>query len=142
MVSQAEMNDAALAASSEIDRLVRVYIKIRDARAKEKRTWEAADKNLLEQQDLIKVALLQHMQTHGVSQIGTEEGTVYKTEKMNCSAEDWQVLYDHIELTGNFELLEKRISKTRVKEYMDENDGRLPPGVSVFREVDVNIRRK
>lgn len=141
-LSQAEINDETLAAENDLDKITRVYLRIREARAERKKKWEAEDKGLVDQQDVLKMELLGHMLKHGVSQIGTKSGTVYQTEVMKCGADDWGVLHQHITESGNFELLEKRVSKTAVKKYMEDNDGRLPPGVSVFRELDVNIRRK
>lgn len=138
---RADVNDESLAAPTDFDRMTRVYIKIRDARAKHKKEFEDADALLQEQQRVIRVAMLEHMKKVGASSVGTEHGTVYLDEQLKCSAEDWSVVYDFIAQNGAWDLLEKRIARTRVKQYMDDNDGRLPPGISIFKELDVKIRR-
>lgn len=138
----AETADKLLAAENDHERMVRVYVKIRDRRAELKREFEDQDASLQSQQDTIKRALMESMQRLNMDQIGTKAGTVYKDMTIKASCDDWDLLYSHMAETGDFGLLEKRISRNRVKEYMDANEGRLPPGVSVFKEVDIKVRRK
>ena len=40
-----------------------------------------------------------------------------------------------------FDALERRIKKTFVSEYMENNGGAIPPGVSVYRQYAVRVRR-
>ena len=40
-----------------------------------------------------------------------------------------------------FDLMERRLKATFVKQFMDENNGALPPGVNVHREFEVSVRR-
>jgi hypothetical protein len=134
--------DAIIATGNDMERLVRVYIKIRDARAVKKKAFEFEDTRLVEQQETLKTELLKHMLANNVDTIGTESGTVYKSEEIKASCEDWQLFYDFVKKHDAFDLLEKRIARNAVKAYMENNGGRLPPAVSIFKEVDVKIRRK
>lgn len=40
-----------------------------------------------------------------------------------------------------FELMEKRVKSTFVKEYMDANGGQPPPGINVHQEYEISVRR-
>ena len=125
-----------------IDRLVKAYRSIGDARTTARRAHEEADELLEEQQKQVKVILLQMLNATGAKSVATESGTVYRTEKIKPSAADWTTVYDWInEDTERFELLEKRLKSTFVKQYMDENEGATPPGVNVHREYEVAVRR-
>lgn len=49
--------------------------------------------------------------------------------KERFNAADWPTLHKHIQKTGMFELLQKRLADTAVKEYREVNNGVLPDGV-------------
>lgn len=49
--------------------------------------------------------------------------------KERFNAADWPTLHKHIQQTGMFELLQKRLADTAVKEYREVNNGVLPDGV-------------
>lgn len=125
-----------------LDKVVEVYNAIRDARAARKRAFEAEDDALETDQNKLKVLMLDLLNRNGAKSIATEHGTVYRTEKVKPSAADWNVVYDWIIADPErFELLEKRLKATFVKQYMDENDNAIPPGVNVHREYEVAVRR-
>jgi len=58
------------------DKLVRVYVKIRDAREALSRKYEEEDAALKEQQDVIKQELLDRCKSVGAESLKTEFGTV------------------------------------------------------------------
>lgn len=52
---------------------------------------------------------------------------------------DWEALYAHIRETGEFELLQRRLTKTAVQERWD--DGKEVPGVESFTVVSVSLEK-
>ena len=50
-------------------------------------------------------------------------------------------MYDFIEETGAFALLEKRIHQTHMKEFLSENPDLFPKGMNVENEYTVVVRR-
>ena len=67
-------------------------------------------------------------------------GTAYLQEVVGVTVEDWESTLAWIKDTGLWEMLEKRVSKTVVQEFMEGNQA-VPPGVKVRRETEVRIRR-
>lgn len=129
-------------ASIDMDAVVTCYTAIKDARTARRRAWEAADLELEADQQRLKVFMLDILNRTGAKSLSTVHGTVYRTEKVKPSAADWAAVYAWIaEKPERFELLEKRLKSTFVKEYMDDHDGVLPPGVNVHREFEVAVRR-
>lgn len=125
-----------------MDRLSQAFLAIKDHRTVKRHAWEAEDLELEQQQDTLKVAMLEMLNKVGGKSIATEHGTVMRQEKLQPSAADWSAVYDWITQTPErFELLEKRLKVTFVKQFMEDNDGALPPGVSVHREYEVAVRR-
>lgn len=125
-----------------LDQIVQAYSAIRDARAAKRHQWEAEDLALEEDQNKLKVYMLGLLNATGAKSINTEHGTVYRSEKIKPSAADWPAIYAWIaENPERFELLEKRLKSTFVREHMEEHEGAAPPGVNVHREFEVSVRR-
>jgi hypothetical protein len=53
--------------------------------------------------------------------------------------EDWGLFYAHVKRTGSFELLQRRLSETAVKERWD--DKKIVPGVTIFHAKKVSCTR-
>lgn len=55
------------------------------------------------------------------------------------TVEDWAKLYKHIQKTGDFTLLQRRLGDASVKEYWDAR--KKVPGVGAFRAVKVSLSK-
>lgn len=127
---------------ANLGKVVQAYSAIRDARTAKRKAWEEDDRALEEDQHKLKVLMLELLNTNGAKSINTDHGTVYRSEKIKPSAADWNAIYDWIgENPERFELLEKRLKSTFVKEFMEQNEGAIPPGINVHREFEVSVRR-
>ncbi len=54
---------------------------------------------------------------------------VQLVSKTRNNVKDWPTLHAHIQKTGDFEMLQKRLADKAVAEYAETNEGRMPPGV-------------
>lgn len=133
---------AANTAGVTLDKVVQVFSAIRDARTAKRHAWEAEDAALEADQDKLKQLMLAILNQTGAESIRTEHGTAYRTMKVKPSAADWSAIYAWIMADPErFELLEKRVKATFVKQFMEENNGAAPPGINVLREYEVSVRR-
>lgn len=66
--------------------------------------------------------------------------TVYRHEEVIPMAADWNAIYKWIETEQAWGMLERRIKKTFITDYMETNKNALPPGVSVMRKFVAKIR--
>ena len=76
----------------------------------------------------------------GADHIGTPHGTAYITTVTKAKVEDFDALMEFVienDLPG---LLERRVSKQAVEEYLESN-GDIPPGVSIQREQFARVRK-
>ncbi len=125
-----------------LDKLVQVYRAISDHRAARKQAFDQEDAKLEVDQQRLKAAMLAIMNATGGESIRTANGTVIRTLKTKPSAADWSAIYSFIMADpARFELLEKRVKASFVKEYMEENNGLTPPGVNVYQEYEISVRR-
>lgn len=126
----------------DINRVTKAYLAIKAERTRQRHAWEEANAALEADEDKLKVLMLQMLNATGAKSIATEAGTIYRTERVKPSAADWTAVYSWIMADPErFELLEKRLKSTFVKQFMDENEGNIPPGVNIHREFEVSVRR-
>ena len=86
--------------------------------------------------------LLQRAIDAGVDQFKCKGvGTAYKSITTRVSCADWPEFHRWVLKTKNVSALEQRVSKTFVKEYREANKDNLPPGVTIFEEAVMNVRR-
>lgn len=129
---------------SEIDntKVVKAFQNIKAAREELARKFKEEDDALKEKQERLQNFLLDFLNTNGLQNASTETGIFYKQEDVIPTAADWSAFYAWVKENDAFDALEKRITRTFVKNWMDDHDGTPPPGVSVFRKYKVAIRKK
>ena len=125
-----------MASEGDIDRFVRVFVKIRDEKAQVAR--EAKEKEL----DKIRRALLDYCKESGVEKVGTASGTFFRSVKTRYSTSDWESMHKFILKHEIPDLLDKRINQGNMRQFLEENPEQLPPGLNVDREYAVTVRRK
>ena len=124
-----------------VDKLVSVFIKIRDARDAERREWEAREAEYNEQLDLINAELLEICKDANATSIKTKHGTAIRTVKTRYWTNDWEQFYKFMIENNAPELLEKRIQQTHMKEFLEENPDVLPAGLNVDSQYTITVRR-
>jgi hypothetical protein len=125
----------------DADRLVRVYVKIRDAKALLKSEFDAVSERLTEQMDSIEGELLNLCKSTGQDGGKTDHGTFTRTVKTRYWTSDWQSMYSFIKEHNALELLEQRVSQGNMKTFLRENPDKLPAGLNVDSKYSITVRR-
>jgi len=130
-----------------VDDLTAKYIELRDRKAKIKKEAEDAEAALSALQDAIGDKIREIMHEMGVTSLKTAHGTAYIAYRESATVADWDVLLGFIKNQRLGNLLERRVSKSAVKDRMEEDrNGNYhqepPPGVNFVRIEGVNVRRK
>lgn len=123
-------------------KMARVYVKMRDKKAEIMRLAEEECAAIQTKMSVIEIEMLKILQAQDANSVATEEGTIYRQIDIKPSCADWEIFYDWIKDNDAFDALERRIKKTFIKEYIEQHDDKLPPGVNVIREWKVTVRRK
>jgi hypothetical protein len=92
--------------------------------------------------DSINQTLLEHFKEQGIDSARTPFGTAYRTIKSRYWTNDWDAMRHFIAEHDAFELLEKRIHQTNMKQFLEENPDLHPAGLNVDSEYSVTVRRK
>ena len=123
------------------DKLVAVYIKMRDKRAELLRDYEEADSTVKAQMELVETKLLDTCKEIGVDRLGSKHGTVMRTVKTRYWTGDWESMHKFILEHKMPQLLERRISQLNMKQLLEENPDLTPMGLNTDSKYSVTIRR-
>ena len=123
------------------DKLVKVYIRIRDAKAKLQKEFDEAVGALDVQLDAIEAELLTLCKATGQDGGRTDHGTFTRTVKTRYWTSDWQSMYAFIKNHDALELLEQRVSQGNMKKFLQENPNTLPEGLNVDSKYSITVRR-
>lgn len=127
---------------TDLDRLVSVYIKIRDKKNELATTFAEQEKELEGKLDRVKQALLEHCKATGTESVKTASGTFWRTQRKRFWTSDWEAMNRFIVENEAVDLLEKRIHQGNMKEFLEENPDVLPPGLNADSEYSITVRRK
>ena len=124
-----------------LEKLTKAYIKLRDMRSKLSAEYKAQDGKLLEKQDRIKKALLDHCKEHNVESVKTSEGVFYRQVKRRYWTSDWESMYKFVMENNLPEFFDKRLNQSNVRQFLEENPEMVPPGLNVESEYTVSVRK-
>jgi hypothetical protein len=125
----------------DANKLVQVYIKMRDAKAKIMRDAEDEANDIQAQMDTIEKALLEICKQTGQDGGKTSHGSFTRTVKTRYEATNWPKMYEFIRAHNVPELLEQRVHQTNMKTFLQDNPGLLPEGMNVNSRYAVTVRR-
>jgi len=138
------MNDAEAVVQpvADMDKLVKVYVKIRDARDQIRREIEEKEDDLNEQLSLLEQEILEICKQTNADSIKTKHGLAMRSVKSRFWTNDWENFYKFLHEHEAPDLLEKRIHQTNMKQFLEENPDMHPAGLQRDREYQITIRRK
>jgi hypothetical protein len=121
----------------KISDAIKLRIDLRD----QKSALKAQEAEIQEKIDKIDLKLLEVFNKTGTESIKTEHGTAYASSRTTASVADKDVFLNFVKSNNEWSLMEVRASSTAVREYNQNNDGVVVPGVNISVERTVNIRR-
>jgi Ethanolamine utilization protein EutJ (predicted chaperonin) len=123
-----------------VEQVVGTYIKLR-------RKKEALENQVKADVDAIKASmgkieawLMEKADADGVTSFKTTAGTAFVTTTDFANVADWDAVLTFIKSNDAFDMLEKRVSKSAVRAYMDES-GDVPPGINYGTKIGINVRK-
>jgi hypothetical protein len=126
---------------TDANKLVQVYIKIRDAKELKKKQMEEEIAALDVQLDAVEQELLEICKTTGQDGGKTQFGTFTRSIKTRYWTSDWDSMYKFIREHDAPELLERRIHQGNFVDFIKENPDLMPAGVNVESKYSITVRR-
>lgn len=125
----------------DAEKLVKVYVRIRDAKEQLVREHEEKLAKLQSDLDAIEQELLELCKTTGQDGGKTQFGTFTRSVKSRYWTNNWPRMYDFIRENNALDLLEQRIHQGNLKTFLAENPDKLPEGLNVDSKYSITVRR-
>jgi hypothetical protein len=101
----------------------------------------AEEKKIKAERDQIRQAMLTKMQADGLTTATIKGvGTAYLHKSVMPSIADDTAFFTWVKEHDAFEALERRVRSTFVQSYMEGHEGKAPPGLNVFSQLEVRVR--
>jgi hypothetical protein len=126
---------------ADANKLVQVYIKIRDAKDIKKKQMEEELGALEAQLELVEQELLELCKTTGQDGGKTQFGSFTRSVKTRYWTSDWDSMYKFIREHDVPEVLERRIHQGNFVDMLKENPNIMPAGVNVESKYSITVRR-
>jgi hypothetical protein len=123
-----------------VQEIIEKYIELRDKKSDLSAAYKKKVAGLDAALDQLEAILLEKLNEIGMDSAKGSTGTVYKSKRTSATVADWDYVLDYIQKNELWNMLEKRVSKQAVEQYVEEH-GNLPPGINWREELVVNIRR-
>jgi len=124
-----------------MDKLARVYRKIRGKMQEMTKAHDEALAQLQVQLDAVKHAARDQMLAQGVKSVNTADGTIVLSIKTRYSTQDWDEFKKFVIEHDAVDLLEKRIAQQNMGQFLQENPKLMPPGLQSNSEYDISVRK-
>ena len=123
-----------------VDTVIDTYLKLRNK--KEAIEAETKDRVAGIKENMAKLEgwIKEQADKQGVKSFKTDHGTAFLTTTDFAQVADWDAVLSFIKDNDAFDMLEKRVSKTAVRGYIEKNKT-VPSGVNYGTRIDVNVRK-
>ena len=122
------------------EKVIQKYLALRTEKeaieAKTKEKVAGIKANLLK----IEAWLKDQMDASGETQKKTPSGTAFITTVDFANGAEWDAVLAFIKENEAWDMLEKRVSKNAVRQYLDKNK-KVPNGVNYGTRIDVQVRK-
>lgn len=126
-----ELND------NQIEKLMQASVNMRDKIAE----LENQITDIKVQKDKVDLALNEACRTLNVTSLKTNVGTLSRTLKTRYWTSDWPEMYKFIKENDVPEFFEKRLVQSAIKDFLEQNPDKAPPGLQATSEYTVRITK-
>jgi len=124
------------------EKMTSAFIKIRTERSALSAKFKTEDDKLVRQQDILKRALLDYCEDHGLESVRTSAGLFFRSSKTKYWTSDWEAMHKFIMEHNVPEFLDKRLNTTNIKQFLEENPNTIPDGLKIDKEFVISVRKK
>src|SRR5690242_7592859 len=112
--------------AQDVNELVSVYLKMRDALDALSDEYTKAKGKILLDQEKIENELFKVLQETNTTSLKTEHGTVFTTRQTSVKVADWTVFFEYLKKKKAWELLKHAASKEAVMAHIEETKKPVP----------------
>lgn len=128
-------------ATIPLDRLAKIYRKIRDAKAALTTQYDTELAKLDGQLDIVSDAMKEHMKAAGVTSVKTDQGTIILSKQTRYSVQDWEAFKAFVVEHNALDLFEKRVAQKNTEQFLEENPNVAIPSLMTDAKYVVSVRK-
>lgn len=123
-----------------MDQVIAAYLHLRQQKEEMTRRHKEEMAPLTENMNKLLAWTHQSLQSQGQKNARVDSGTAFLQTDVSATVVDWDQLWQFVIDNNMKAMLERRVSKGVVQEYI-ESTGEIPPGVKVTSEISCHIRK-
>jgi len=123
-----------------VDAVIKKYMKLREKKALVEATVKEELDKIKADMTKLEAFLKAKLDADGLTSFKTEYGTAFLTTTDFANVDDWDAVLRFIREEEAYDMLEKRVSKTAVRGYIEANK-EVPPGIKYGTKLDINVRK-
>lgn len=128
-------------ATVPMDKLARVYRKMRDKKLAIQAELDTKIAEIEVQMEAVSAAMKDQMLAAGVTSVRTPDGTVILAKRSRYSVQDWGAFNAFVLEHQALELFEKRIAQTNMATFLENNPKLVVPSLQSNSEYAVSVRK-
>ena len=126
--------------SLTVDQVIEAYLKYRNKKEALEAEIKDQVKDLKDKMAKLEAWIKEKADADGVTSFKTANGTAFLTTTDYANVADWDAVLNFIKENEAYDMLEKRVSKTAVRGYIELKKA-VPSGVNYATRIDVNVRK-
>ena len=124
----------------DADKVIQNYIKVRDKKGEVAKRHAAELKPYNDALEIMETKLLMALNALNSESVKSEHGVAFKVIRSSVKIDDWNVALDFVLENDLQHMIERRLSKKAVAEFVEAQGANLP-GTHINNELTVQIRR-
>lgn len=120
--------------------VIHAYTKLRDQKAAIEAEAKERVAEIKTKMVKLEAYIKTQMDAQGVTSLKSDYGTAFLVTTDYATVADWDAVLGFIRENEAYDMLEKRVSKLAVRNYVEQASS-VPPGVNYGTKVEVNIRK-
>lgn len=124
----------------KVDDIIGLYIKLRAKKDAIENKAKEDVKDIKAKLETLSQWIMAKADQDGVTSFKSKSGTAFVTTVDFANVADWDAVLDFIKTNDAYDMLERRISKTAVRGYIEAHK-EVPAGVTYGTKIEVNVRK-
>jgi hypothetical protein len=123
-----------------VEQVVAAYMKLRDKKKAIEAEADSKVQEIVQKMEKFETWIREKAAEQGVTSFKTNAGTAFLTTVDFANVADWDAVLSFIKTNEAYDMLERRISKTAVRSYIEAHK-EVPAGVNYGTKLSVNVRK-
>jgi hypothetical protein len=123
-----------------VEQVVAAYMKLRDKKKAIEAEADSKVQEIVQKMEKFEAWIREKATEQGVTSFKTNAGTAFLTTVDFANVADWDAVLTFIKTNEAYDMLERRISKTAVRSYIEAHK-EVPAGVNYGTKLSVNVRK-